>query len=251
MFKSGKLNWCTVAALFALLSLVPFAGADISDTILTVTANDGRTEGTIYISQADGYWDGDDFFWSFDDPDNPMEIRDPDDQLLGTLTSASLAFYADPQVALGFAVQAEDENTTFTITSALLSFATIPSAFARADAALTLQDFFGTGALLTGNGPLGGAYLTQYNGFVPDGTSFAEAIDQIEVIPPDMLATADFASAEPGEYLPIGTASNMSSQFAFTLSPQALASGSANFEIIPEPATLLLVLAGLIAARRR
>jgi hypothetical protein len=251
MFNTGKAGRHTVPlllVLFALIGGLPIAVADVSDTILTITASTSRGEGTLSISADEGYWDGDDFHWAVD---YPLEIRDGGDQLLGTFGPASVTFYADPQVSLGFAVQAGDDPTSFVITSALLSFTPIPAALARADAAFTLQDFWGTGALLTGDGPVGGAYLAQYNGFVPGGTTFGEGIQEIQVIPPAVLETADYASAPLGEYLPIGAASDMSSQIAFTLSPLALASGSANFEIIPEPATLLLICVGLLAARRR
>lgn len=251
MITSGKANRRMVSLLFALLTLsviLPVAAADLGQTILTITATTGRAEGTLEISQSDGHWDGDDFFWSVD---HPLDICAPGGAVIGQFGPASVAFYADPQVNLGFAVQATDSATSFTISSSLLSFPTISPAAARADAAFTLQDFMGFGATLTGAGPGGGAYLTQYNGFVPGGTTFGEGISFMQVLPPDVLTTLNYASDPMGLYLPIGAASDMSSQIAFTLSPFAFASGSANFEIIPEPTALLLMLVGLVAARRR
>lgn len=248
MCPSGKPNWRIAPLFLALLSVSPLALAGVSETILTVTASSLRGEGSIAVSADQGYWDGDDFFWSID---HALEIRDADNHLLGTFGPATVSFYADPQVTLGFSVQASDQSTSFTITSAQLSFPTIAAGMARADAAFTLLDFGVSGATLTGDGPTGGAYLTQYNGFVPYGTTFAEAIGQIQVIPPESLQTAEYYSAPMGQYLPIGAVSSMSSQIAFTLSPLALASGSANFEIIPEPATLALLCLGLMVARRR
>ena len=250
MFTPGQSGRCTVSLFIALLGIVaasPLALAAVSETILTVTATCGRSSATLMITQEGGYWDGDNFFWSID---VPMEIRDGE-RLLGTFGPASIAVYADPQVNLGFAVQADEEMTSFTITSALLDFPDIEHAWARADAAFTLQDWGTSGALLTGTGPGGGAYLTQYNGLVPDGTTFAEGINAIEVVPPAMLQVAEFSSAAPGEYTYIGFAGSMSSQIAFNLSPMSMASGSANFEIIPEPTAMLLILVALAAARRR
>jgi hypothetical protein len=252
MTTSVKANRRTVSLLFALLTLgaiLPIAAADLGETILTITASTGRAEGTLEISQSDGQWDGDNFFWSVD---HPLDICAPDGSVIGQFGPASVAFYADPQVYLGFSIQATDSATAFTLTSALLSFPTMPSALARADAAFTLQDFMGFGATLVGAGPGGGAYLTQYNGYVPGGTTFGEGIPFMQVLPPAILTTANYASDPLGQFLPIGSASDMSSQIAFTLSPFAFASGSANYEIIiPEPTALLLMVAGLMVARRR
>jgi hypothetical protein len=43
----------------------------------------------------------------------------------------------------------------------------------------------------------------------------------------------------------------MGMEMMFVLTAQAFASGSADFEVIPEPAGLLLLLAGLGLVRRR
>jgi MYXO-CTERM domain-containing protein len=256
MFTSGTAHRCITRSFVLLLGLIvclPLASADVTDTVLTITACTGRAEGSIAFTQSDGYWDGDDFFLRIDEPRQivcPGGEGEPD-VVLGTFGPAEIAFYADPQVNLGFSAQAGDDPTAFTITSALLSFPTMLDGRARADAAFTLQDFFGFGAQLTGNGPGGGAYLTQYNGYVPGGTTFGEGISSLQVVPPDILSVAEYHSSPSGEFYPIGSVSDMSSRIAFTLSPYALASGSANFEIIPEPAAFLLLVAGLLAARRR
>ncbi|NLG42155.1 MAG: hypothetical protein GX547_02840 [Phycisphaerae bacterium] len=198
MFISGKPTRCTVSvfiALFGMFAASPLAIAAVSETILTVTATCGRSSGTLTITQEDGYWDGDNFFWSTDEA---IEIRDGE-QLLGRFGPASIAVYADPQVNLGFAIQADNELTSFTLTSALLDFPNIEHAWARADAAFTLLDCQGVGALLTGTGPGGGAYMAMYNGTASDATTFAEGINTIEVVWPETLAVAEFSSASSGE----------------------------------------------------
>jgi len=48
-----------------------------------------------------------------------------------------------------------------------------------------------------------------------------------------------------------GSVSDMSTQISFTLSPNDLASGTSVFEIVPEPASVLLLIAGLVLVRRR
>jgi len=237
-----------ILALAGVLSAGPAVLADLSNVVLRVQASDGRSVGVLEITQEAGYWVGGNFFWSTEDA---LPIRDADDNVLGWFGPADIRFYADPQVVLGFSVQAENTDTDFQITSALLSFPTITDAQARADAAVTVMDFFGTGATLTGLGPTGGAYLAQYNGFVPGGTTFVERISLVQVVPPNTLATSDFEYPGGGAYAPIGSASDMSAEFSFRLTAWGFASGSSNFEIIPEPSAALLLLAAGLLGRRR
>jgi hypothetical protein len=244
--RKGALG--AILALTGVLTVGPAGLADLSDVVLTVQASNGRSVGVLQITQEAGAWVGENFFWATHEP---LPIRDADNNILGWFGPADIRFYADPQVYLGFSVQAEDTDTDFTITSALLSFPTIANAQAHADAAVTVMDFYGTGATLTGLGPTGGAYLAQYNGFVPGGTTFVERIPLIQVVPPDTLATSDFEYPGGGAYVPIGSASDMSAEFSFRLTAWGFASGSSNFEIIPEPSAALLLLAAGLLGRRR
>jgi hypothetical protein len=109
-----------------------------------------------------------------------------------------------------------------------------------------------TGALLTGMaGPSGtDSYEANYNGLPPAGTNFASFIPGlVTVVPGD----SDSDSDGTGGFLPIpGAVTSMGSRFAFTLSADDSASGTSSFNIrIPEPASVMLVLAGLMALRRR
>ncbi len=222
--------------------------ADMPDVVMTITASSGRHVASYEIHQDMGYWQGTDFYF---DSQEEVVLADGD-VVLGTISQASLSILADPQVNLAFSVQAgEQPETQFMLTTGLLAFIPIAEASARADAAFTVLDFFGEGTVLTGDGPTGGAYLAQYNGVVPTGTTFAERIEEIAVLPPDTLAVDSFIYPDPSGYLPIGYAESMSAQVAFTLTSFGFASGSSNFEIIPEPTALCLLVLGALSLRRR
>ncbi len=252
-------RWLAVLAGFALVGLVPLAAADISDTIFWIEAcRGGICEGQYVVPIEDGEWQSDGTFaWYLD---APVVLESASGEWLGELTTAGDGTYVvvDPaagrspsayQVNLGFSVIAGTEDTQFTIKSALVSFDTIANGEARASAAFTVTDFVGTGATLSGDGPAGGAYLAQYNGFVPDGTTFVEDLtDDIVAI----SGSVGDSFTEPATgYTSIGEVSDMSAEIVFTLTANGLASGSSNYEIIPEPSALLLIVAGLAFARRR
>jgi hypothetical protein len=247
---------CTLA-----LMVVPAASAGISNDLLTVEACVG---GSCY-----GYT-----LFTQDDPRGEL-VYDPDTQswtwtllvdvpivsldgqtTMGTLQAGTtnLSFAQDPSVNLNFAVEAGPDvgGTTFTIKSALLSFPTIYGASARASAAFTLTDGIDDdGATLTPQAGELGSYKTQYNGFVPDGTTFTQLIPQMMA---DPMGTTSLSEDFPGGglYQDLGgSAFDMSSQVSFTLTPNDLASGTSVFEIIPEPSGLLLLAVGLGLLRRR
>jgi hypothetical protein len=108
-----------------------------------------------------------------------------------------------------------------------------------------------TGAIFVGNGgpALNRAYEANYNGLAPAGTNFAAFIPGLVVATP---GGSNATSDGTGGFLPIaGAVSSMSSRFAFTLSAHDSASGTSSFVVVPEPASLALVLAGVLAFRRR
>jgi len=165
--------------------------------------------------------------------------------LLGTLQAqeTQVHFAQDPVVDLNFSVEAGPGagGTAFSISSALLSFPTISNASARASAAFTLTDGVDDdGATLSPlTGP--GAYLAQYNGYVPGGATFTQLIPAMAA---DPMSTTSLSEEYPGGglYQSLGgSAYDMSSQVSFTLSPNDLASGTSVFEIIPEPSALVLM----------
>jgi hypothetical protein len=217
--------------------------ADLSDVILTIHAVNGRSEGTLEITADQGTWQGDDFFWSTDEA---IPITSGT-EVLGTFGPGAIAFGADPSIALGFSIQAASTETTFSISSSALGFETIDPAVARTSGAFTLQDFTGGGASL--NGTLPEAYA--FRALLNDGTVFHQAVQSITVVPPEQLAIESFVYPAGGGYEPVDPAYSMAIEIGFTLSPNAFASGSANFEVIPEPTGLLLLVVGAGLLRRR
>ncbi|HPC23001.1 MAG TPA: hypothetical protein PK920_11025 [Phycisphaerae bacterium] len=243
-----KLDRSGMRALGALVVVLSFVAgsalADVSEVVLRITASSGRGTGVLEITADEGIWDGGDFFWSNTEDISLMS----GDQVVGTIVKDSyIAISSNPQIAMGFSFQAGDAATDVTLTSALLSFPTIANASARADAAFTVMDIMGEGVSLVGLQPGGGAYRAYYN----DSITFAEAIGPIDVIPPATLAEGNFAYPGGGAHVPIGVASNMGAEIAFSLSAYGFVSGSSNFEIVPEPAGLLLLAVGVCVLRRR
>jgi hypothetical protein len=257
MRGSAGISWA-LALSTVLLVAVPLAWGGFSDNLLYVQACVG---GSCY-----GYT-----LFTPDDPRGSL-VYDPGTQtwtwtllqdvpimsldgqlLMGTLQSpgTTVTFGQDPAVNLNFAVEAgpEEGGTEFTIRSALLSFPTIANAMGRSSAAYTLTDGVDDdGATLSPLAGEDGAYKAQYNGFVPDGTTFAQLIPQMIAGP---MGTTSLSQDYPGggayEMIPAESVYDMSSQVSFALTPNDLASGTTIFEIIPEPtAGLGLVLLGVM-----
>jgi hypothetical protein len=255
MFVASYCRW-RVAALVGVAVLmggVPMAAAGLSDVVLRIEAANGRASGFLEFTQEDGWWEGNIFYWQ---TQVPLEICDANGGLIGTFGPAAITSYVvpgrgranNPQVNLGFAMQAGDAPTAFTVKSALLSFDPMVNPDARATVGINVSDAIGDGATLTGNGPNGGSYLAQYNGFVPDGTAFAELVQSVVVLDPFGTGTG---AGDSGWVQILDTVYDMSAEITFTLTEHDLASGTSTFQLVPEPSSLLLVVAGLAFLRRR
>lgn len=251
---SGRMKRATGivrTALFGfLVASCGVASADVSQYVFVIQAEDATSgaSATWALESPSGgigeYWD-----WYVE---GPVELKSPTGQVLGVLKNCAGSLVADPAIGLNFLVQAGSNTTNFTITSALLSFPNISPAQGRATVQIGVNDVDGDGATLTGTQPGGKAFLADYNGFVPGGTHFAALISSVATVTPGGVAgeSEDFPGG--GGYAPIGVGvTNMSSQYRFTLSANDLANGTSFYEIIPEPATLSLLLLGALALRRR
>lgn len=224
----------------------------ISNVVLSVqasnTAGSGRFE--VFFSQMTYNPTIQAYTWALSTPLTILDdvTFDP----VATLNSATLMLRLNPQITMGFAVTAGDTETTFIIDSALLSFPTIPQSVAegRASAGVTVTDAGGDGALLTGMGAGSTAYLAQFNGFVPGGTTFTNLITPLAA-PPGGSNSASDADPPSGNRLVGADVSDMSARAWFRLSAHDLASGTSLYRIIPEPATLVLLLGGALVLRRR
>ncbi|MGE3182911.1 MAG: hypothetical protein AB7N71_14865 [Phycisphaerae bacterium] len=241
-FKGARLGLCLAALTVPCAALGD--GMGISDPALVVQASNASGTGSfsVGVDQLTETAPGQYSFVQL----TPIQIEDTQSgDFVATLTNATLFLVPDPQIGIGFAVQAGSSDTVFTITSALLSFPALMNQTGEASAALTLTDVGGNGALLTGNGPSGNSYAAQYNGVVPGGTTFASGISMLS----SGGSTAGAINVLPT--LIAGSVTDMSAQFSFTLSANDLASGTSNYSITPEPATLSLLALGFLALRRR
>ncbi|MBI5864677.1 MAG: hypothetical protein HZB38_09240 [Planctomycetes bacterium] len=238
-------------AVSAMLAGAGLAYGDVSNVVFTITATNSGGTASYAATIDQGTWlDPETYRWS----GGGIDLIDSEGDHIATLNTATFFAVQDPVVTLIFDVQAGAADTSFFIQSGLVSFPTIPSGVATgsATAGLTLTDAgqdSGAGLVGTG-GSLGGmSYQANYNGLAPAGTLFAEFIPGLNVATAGGSTTG---SGSTGGFVPIaGPVSSISSAFDFTLSALDSASGTSAFIVVPEPASLLLVLGGLLVARRR
>jgi hypothetical protein len=239
------------AGLFCSAALVAPASAGLSDVVLRVDAQQSRTSGFIELTQSDGWWEGSTFYLQVDEA---LPIVSDDGTVLGTFGPAAITSYvvpggrSNPQVNLGFAMQAGDVLTHFTVTSGQVTFSPMTDPTGRASVGITVSDAMGDGAQLLGEASHGNAFLAQYNGLVPNGTTFDEAVSSVTFADPFGTLTTNHDTG----FLPIvAQVTDINTMISFSLTAHDLASGTSSFQLVPEPTGLLLLAAGLILVRRR
>jgi len=226
------------------------AFADISWNVFTIEATNSQGTASFSGTYDQGSWIAPDVYrWD----GNGVQLQDGDGDTIATLDSGTFLAVGDPIVNLLFHVTAGAADTVFSITSGLLSFPAIVDGEGTASVGMTLTDSGqDTGADLDGlGGPsLARAYQANFNGFAPGGTNFAEFIPGLTTVVPGGSTSG---SDGTGGFLPIpGAVTSMSANFTFLLTANDSASATSTFNIrVPEPASVMLVLAGIVAFRRR
>lgn len=232
------------------LSLTAPASAEITDVVIRIEATNALGTGVFEGYLSEGHFqDGGVFVW---ERAAPMNFVNAQGQVIASMNSGRVRVINDPVVQLNFSVSAGTLDTSFVISSPLLSFPVLDPAQGRATAGVSVTDTNGDGASLSLNGQPG-LYTSRYNGLVPGGSLFADLLTGPVTAAAFDSATDSDSFPGGGNYAPIaGPVTDMSSRFAFTLTAGDEASGTSSYEIVPAPgAVALLGLGGLLAARRR
>lgn len=213
--------------------------------------SDGDTPGyaTIY---SDIYYDDvvanpdKTFTWYLKDPLMIAADNDPG-QILAIIgptvgKGLSISLKADPFVNVGFSVAAGQYDTAFSFSSPVVNFGPFNNPDAQATASVSITR---PGDKLYNGGFALKAYRALYN-----GTSvFADLVDT--PYPGGIVGPATVMDFTGWQQIP-GSVSSMQAQWRFIVSAGGSATGSSDFEIIPEPATILLLgIGGLALLRRR
>jgi hypothetical protein len=243
---------CSASLLLALvLSLnasTALAGV-IGPNFISVTATNAAGTGAVNIPVPPEFRFPDDGIATVTLPE-PQTIRNAGGTALATLDSLTLTMIEDPSVSVAFAVTAFSSDTTFSLTTATLAFPAILNPNAVASASATLTDNNGNGATLTGLQTGARQFRATYNG----STDWAFLVNSLAA--PAFGSVAGTGERPIGggfEVIP-GSVGSISAQYNFTLSANDSASGTGQFTVVPEPASIgLLCLAGvaLVAHRRR
>jgi hypothetical protein len=228
--------------------------SNISNVIFRIEATNGTGTGFLEFTKDQLVYNPvtDTYHWNI----GSQPILDAFFNPIATLQNANLALRVNDikKIAGAFAVQAGETDTTFTLTMAQLTFNTLPASVTAGRAGLAANVTDTTvppdGVSMQAIAPATGMLITDYNGMVPVGTLFTYALSGLSV--PTGSGSA-LAYIPPTGYLDIpDPVSDMNSVVAFTLTAGDLGGGTHYFEIVPEPTTVGLLLAGvLLLARRR
>lgn len=241
--RSGSL-WGVVLMAVTILFVVSHpVQAEFIGSVLTVEAT--SSAGTASQSWNLPSEPSDRLVWSLDGKYDLLGAQG----LIGSINQAVVTLEGDPAVGLSFAVSAGNADTTFTITTASVSFPGLTGATGFASAGVTLTDrdsLPGNGASLALTKTNTGLYQATYN----SGTTFSELLGALSIASKGTIS----ANANSGFQTIVGTVTDIQASYSFTLSKNDSASGTSQFEVVPEPSVFAMMIFGLISlvlARRR
>lgn len=225
---------------------IAFAGpVTVSDPLLTVTATNADGDSgsfSVNVNDPGVFFFPDPGIYIFNTANR--DIVDPDNNVVvGRIDQLGTTIVLDPVIGITFAVTSGASPTTFTISSALVSFAGITNPEVSATSSLGVTDRNNNGASLVGGYAGSLAYLTQYNG----GTTFDTQTGPIVAGPGNSAGGGE----NPPPVIVPGVISSMNSQLSFTVSSLDSGNGTVNYSVKPEPASALLLAVGVIAMARR
>jgi hypothetical protein len=211
--------------LAAVLILPVGAKAGVVNFSITVSADNG-------VSQVDqtfngsGYTDADGtFVWTLG---APMALLD------GSIDSLKVTVNSDPEVGVYFGFKSNSSTQVWSISDAF-TFAPLVNPTAYASAGVTLTDMGAPGATITGLFDGGKTFQATYNG----SSVFANLVNGFSINGGTLTASEDTPTQVIND-----TLTSIGSEFRFKLSAGDAASGTSTFDVVPEPATMaILVLA--------
>jgi len=168
-----------------------------------------------------------------------LAVRDAENHILATINSLSVSIEEDPAVSLTYSMTAGSSDILFNIASPLVAFGTILHPQAFATAGITVTDNDSNGATATGLFAGGKAYEARF-----DGVAWANLIGNVTAGTDNSNTASDRRPGAAREAVPVSV-STMQSEFKFTLSANDSAGVTSRFDVVPEPATLALLGAGL------
>lgn len=241
-----------MAAILLAIGARPVRAGEISDEVLVVTAVNASGAASYVVSFDPAYFDPATGTYDWVAP-APIVLTAPGGAPVARIEGLSTTLHVDPVISVNFLLSAGSSDTTFTISSAVLSFDPISNAAGGSSAQVGLTDLNGNGVSLVG-GQAGGSksYRAEYNGPGAGTQVFAELVDNLSSGAWGSDADSEVYPTGGGMALIAGPVSSMQAQFAFTLTAGDRVSGTSVYVIVPEPTGVAaLIVLGLLAAGRR